>query len=59
MNKQSVETLKKFNVNELKSQLAKRGLVVQVKKEELLKRLTDAMQEDSSEKQLSKIKYFF
>ena len=54
-----METVKKFNVNELKSQLAKRGLVVQVKKEELLKRLTDAIQEDSSEKQLSKIKYFF
>ena len=30
-----------------------------MKKEEILKRLTDAIQEDSSEKQLSKIKYFF
>ena len=35
MNQLSVEAIKKFNVNELKSELAKRGLVVQEKKEEL------------------------
>ena len=43
MNQLSVETIKNFNVNELKSELAKRGLEVQGKKEELFKRLTDAM----------------
>ena len=43
---------KKFNVNDLKSELAKRGLAVQGKKEELFKKLTDAIQEDNSDKQL-------
>ena len=43
MNQLSVETIKNFNVNELKSELAKRGLAVRGKKEELFKRLTDAM----------------
>ena len=42
----------KFNVNDLKSELAKRGLAVQGKKEELFKKLTDAIQEDDSDKQL-------
>ena len=61
MNRLSVEAIKKFNVNELKSELAKRGLTLQGKKEELCKRLTDATQEDSSDKQLSisLIKEFF
>ena len=45
MNQLSVEAIKKFNVNELKSELAKRGLAVQEKKGELFKRLTDAIQE--------------
>ena len=53
MNQLSVEAIKNFNVNELKSELAKRGLAVQGKKEELFKRLTDAMSEDNSDKQLS------
>ena len=53
MNQLSVEAIKNFNVNELKSELAKRGLAVQGKKEELFKRLTDAIQEDNSDKQLS------
>ena len=44
---------KKRNVNELKSELAKRGLAVQGKKEELFKRLIDTIQEDNSDKQLS------
>ena len=52
MNKLSVEAIKKFIVNELKSEFAKRGLVVQGKKEKLFKSLTDAMQEDNSDKQL-------
>ena len=43
MNKLSVEAVKKFNVNELKSEIAKKSLAVQGKKEELFKRLTDAM----------------
>ena len=43
MNQLSVEAIKNFNVNELQSELAKRGLAVQGKKEELFKRLTDAM----------------
>ena len=61
MNHLSVEAIKNFNVNELKSELAKRGLAVQGKKEELFKRLTDAIQEDNSDKQLSisLIKDFF
>ena len=37
MNKLSVEAIKKFNVNELKSELAKRGLAVQGKKNNFLK----------------------
>ena len=53
MNKLSVEAVKKFNVNELKSEIAKKSLAVQGKKEELFKRLTDAIQEDNSDKQLS------
>ena len=43
MSQLTVEAINKFNVNELKSELAKRGLAVQGKKEELFKRLTDAM----------------
>ena len=53
MNQLSQEAMKKFNVNELESELVKRGLAVQGKKEELYKRLTDAIQEDNSDKQLS------
>ena len=52
MNQLSAEAIKKFNVNELKSELAKRGLTVQGEKEEFFKRLTDAIQEDISDKQL-------
>ena len=37
MNQLSAEAIKKINVNELKSELAKRGLAVQAKKEEILK----------------------
>ena len=37
MNQLSVESIKKFNVNELKSEFAKRGLTVQGEKEEFLK----------------------
>ena len=53
MNQLSVESIKKFNVNELKSEFAKRGLTVQWKKEEFFKILSDAVQEDNSDKQLS------
>ena len=61
MNQLPTEAIKKFNVNELKSELAKQGLAVQGKKEELFKRLTDAIQDDNSNKQLSTslIKEFF
>ena len=61
MNQLPTEAIKKFNVNELKSELAKQGLAVQGKKEELFKRLTDAIQDDNSHKQLSTslIKEFF
>ena len=54
MNQPSVEAMKKFSVNELKSELTNRGLAVQGEKEELLKRLTDAIQEGNSDKQLFK-----
>ena len=54
MNQLSVEAIKKFNVNELKSELAKRGLAVQGKKGELFKRLTDAIQEGNSDKSVNK-----
>ena len=53
MSQLTVEAINKFNVNELKSELAKRGLAVQGKKEELFKRLTDGIQEANSDKQLS------
>ena len=53
MNQLLVESIKKFNVNELKWKLAKRGLAVQEKEEQLFKRLTDGMQEDNSDKQLT------
>ena len=61
MNQLPIEALKKSNVNELKSELAKQGLAVQGKKEELFKRLTDAIKDDNSNKQLSisLIKEFF
>ena len=52
MNELSMEVLKKFNINELKSELTKRGLEVQGKKEVLSKRLITAIQEDN-DKQLS------
>ena len=53
MNQLSVEPIKKFHADELKSELAKQSLAVQGKKEELFKRLTDAIQEDKSGVQLS------
>ena len=53
MNQLSVEAVKKINVNELKSELAKRGLAVQGKKEEIFERLTDALPEGNSDKKLS------
>ena len=53
MNQLSVEPIKKFHADELKSELAKQSLAVQGKKEELFKRLTDAIQEANSDKQLS------
>ena len=52
MNQLSAQAIKKFNGNELKSELAKRGLAVQGKKEELCNRLADAIQEGNSDKQL-------
>ena len=53
MNQLSVETIKKINANELKSELVKRGLAVQGEKEKLFKRLNDAIQEDNSDMHLS------
>ena len=53
MNQPSVEAIKKFNLNELKSEFAKSGVAIQGKKEELFRRLNDAIQEDNSDKQLS------
>ena len=47
-----MEVIKKFNINELKSELKKRGLEVQGKKEVLSKRWITAIQEDN-DKQLS------
>ena len=52
MNELSMEVIKKFNINELKSELKKRGLEVQGKKEVLSKRWITAIQEDN-DKQLS------
>ena len=46
MNQLSMEPIKNFNVNELKSGLMKQGLAVPGKKEELFKRLTYAVQEN-------------
>ena len=53
MNQLSMEPIKNFNVNELKSGLMKQGLAVPGKKEELFKRLTYAVQENIGDKQLS------
>ena len=53
MNQPSVEAIKKFNLNELKSEFAKSGVAIQGKKEELFRRFNDAIQEDNSDKQLS------
>ena len=44
-----VDAVKKLNMAELKSELSKRGLSVNGKKEELLKRLTEAIREIHSE----------
>ena len=52
MNELSMEVIKKFNINELKSELTKPGLEVQGKKEALSKRLITAIKEDN-DKQLS------
>ena len=39
----AVDILKKFNMTKLKSELCKRGLSVNGKKEKLLKKLTEAI----------------
>ena len=45
--------IKKLLSNVLKSELVRKGLTVPGKKEELFKRLTNAIQKDNSDKQLS------
>ena len=45
MSEITVDAVKKLNMAELKSELSKRGLSVNGKKEELLKRLTEAIRE--------------
>ena len=49
MSEITVDAVKKLNMAELKSELSKRGLSVNGKKEELLKRLTKAIREMHSE----------
>ena len=49
MSEITVDAVKKLNMAELKSELSKRGLSVNGKKEELLKRLTEAIREMHSE----------
>ena len=49
MSEITVDAVKKLNMAELKSELSKRGLFVNGKKEELLKRLTEAILEINSE----------
>ena len=49
MSEITVDAVKKLNMTELKSELSKRGLFVNGKKEELLKRLTEAILEIHSE----------
>ena len=49
MSEITVDAVKKLNMAELKSELSKRGLSVNGKKEELLKRLTEAIREVHSE----------
>ena len=49
MSEITVDAVKKLNMAELKSELSKRGLSVNGKKEELLKRLTEAIREIHSE----------
>ena len=45
----TVDAVKKFNMTESKSEISKRDLSVNRKKEELLKRLTEAIREINSE----------
>ena len=52
MNELSMEVIKKFNINELKSEFTNRGLEVQGKEEVLSKRLITPIQQDN-DKQLS------
>ena len=49
MSEITVDAVKKLNMAELKSELSKCGLFVNGKKEELLKRLTEAILEINSE----------
>ena len=49
MSEITIDAAKKLNMAELKSELSKRGLSVNEKKEELLKRLTEAIREIHSE----------
>ena len=49
MSEITLDAVKKLNMTELKSELSKRGLSVNRKKEELLKRLTETIREIHSE----------
>ena len=49
MSEITVDVVKKLNITELRSELSKRGLSVNGKKEELLKRFTEAIREIHSE----------
>ena len=49
MSEITVDAVKKLNMAELKSELSRRNLSVNRKKEELLKRLTEAIPEIQSE----------
>lgn len=49
MSELTVAAIKKLKVAELKAELTKRGLAVKGKKDELAKRLIEAIQEDTSE----------
>ena len=49
MSEITLDAVKKLNMAELKSELSKRGLSVNRKKEELLKRLTETIRERHSE----------
>lgn len=49
MSELTVAAIKKLKVAELKAELTKRGLAVKGKKDELAKRLIEAIQEDTAE----------